>query len=88
VSAPERTEEQQAADEQLNAAVEAVVAAYFPLEGIRVIEEFVIVVAATEMEGEQAQGGTLELFRDGSIPSWKAVGLLDSALARLRNSAL
>lgn len=77
--AAERTPEQEQADEALKAAVERVAAAYFPVQEMRVIEEFIVVVAVAEIEGGVLGNGTLNLFRDGNIPSWKAIGLIEDA---------
>ncbi len=83
----ERTPQQVQADDLLRAAVEQVAAVYFPTSDMRVVEEFIAVVAVSEMENGELTNGTLNLFSNGTIPSWKAIGLIEDAKDNLKRGS-
>lgn len=78
-----RTPEQEKADGNLEQAIEAAMVAYFPQAARCMVTDFVVVVGVQELdEGEQVNG-TYEMFRNGTIAGWKALGLLEMAKMHL-----
>lgn len=74
-----RSSEQEAADQALTDAIERVRQAYFPIDAMTIINEYVVCVAVTEIEGDVIVNSTVNLYRDGDIPTHRAIGLFEMA---------
>lgn len=83
MSDDQRTEDQRQADAAMELAIENLIRVYFPDTGPTMVTDFIAVVGVQELVGEESAGGTYELFRNGSMPNWKALGLIESAKAHL-----
>lgn len=82
-----RTEEQKTADEALTAAIEAAVRAYFEDEGW-VTAEYLVVAAQNRLgPGGEPETSIIQLNRDGDIPTYRALGLVEFLAARMRANA-
>lgn len=83
-----RTAEQKAADEALTEAIEAVRRVYDP-EGVtsgHTLMEYVVVSAAATWD-EEGDGVTSIgiAYRDGDVPTHRAIGLLEYALGEMHD---
>lgn len=79
-----RSPEQKSADEALTAAVETVNRAYYG-EGGRLLTDYVVVFAeqSWDEDGDSVTAVGVNP-RDGDLPIYKTIGLLDYALTRAR----
>lgn len=79
-----RTDEQQAADADLTTAIEAVNRAYFGDEA-RLLTDYVVVFAEQSWDDDGDQITAVGVNpRDGDLPIYRTLGLLDYAQARAR----
>jgi hypothetical protein len=81
-----RTSEQQAADDALTAAIDAALAAYADDTTPYVLTEYVIVTSQQRFD-EHGEPVTAvgAIYRDGAVPTHRALGLLDYAVTQLRH---
>lgn len=80
-----RTPEETAADDALTAAIEQVIAVYYPSHDRYVLSEYVVVTCQQRFDdnGDSITAiGTM--FRDGDVPPHRALGLIDYAHTRLK----
>jgi hypothetical protein len=79
-----RSREEIDADRALTSAIEAVIAAAFGETG-EILQEFVVVAA---MQGIDEDGESIDswltLYREGSVPVTRALGLLEAAASSLK----
>jgi hypothetical protein len=79
-----RTIEQREADAALTAAVEAVNRAYYGEDG-RLLTDYIVVFAEQSWDNEGEQVTAVGVSpRDGDMPIYRTLGLLDYALTRAR----
>jgi hypothetical protein len=78
-----RSDEQKAADEALTAAIQQVRTAYYPDEGDPGILTDYYVMSAWQGWSEEGEGFTsmMSTPRDGDLPLYRILGLLDYGLA-------
>ena len=82
-----RTPEQKAADDALTAAIEGCFNAYVaPDEHHWVMSEYVVILARQTYDSDgDGITAVASLFRDGDVPTHRAIGLLEYVRDRLRN---
>lgn len=82
-----RTPEQTAADNALTAAIEQVIAAYYPNTEAYLLSEYVVVTCQQRYD-DDGDGITAvgTVYRDGDVPPHRALGLLDYARTRLKKT--
>lgn len=74
-----RTEEQVAADEALTEALERAARAYQVLQDGDVMNDYVLVAATQELQGDELKNSYILMLRNNSVPGTTAVGLLETA---------
>lgn len=79
----DRTPEQKAADEKLRAAIDETMRAYFPQIGPAIITDFIVICGVQEMDSGDYISSTIHLLPEGSLPGWKALGLVEMAKSSL-----
>ena len=84
-----RTPEQVAADEALTAAIEQTARAYGDDGQAWVTSEYVVAVAQHRFDDDGDPVTTVGLlYRDGDVPTHRALGLVEFAAVRLRTLAM
>lgn len=79
-----RTPEQIAADDALTAAIEGVLIAYADDGNAWVISEYIVAAAQHRFDDGDALTAVGLLYRDGDVPTHRALGLADYAATQLR----
>lgn len=81
-----RTPEQIAADDALTAAIEQVLRSYCDDGVAWLSSQYVVIVAQHRYDDEgEALTGVGVLYRDGDVPTHRAMGLVEYARTRMRN---
>jgi len=81
-----RTEEQKAADEALTAALEECHRVYFGADQGVIMTDYLAVVAHQGIVGDGTSKTVIStLVRDGDIPNYRVLGLIEYAHSAMRN---